>query len=90
MGFKETRMQRHIINALQYLIRIYQKLRPPAVGAQCRFVPTCSCYAKDALDIYGLKALPKIIGRLCRCHPLGSRGIEYDPVKHDTSLETKI
>ncbi len=83
-------MQNHIVNTLQFLIRSYQKMRPPVVGEQCRFVPSCSCYASEALDKHGLRALPKIMGRICRCHPLGSRGIEYDPVTKESLSETKL
>ncbi|KKW44711.1 MAG: hypothetical protein UY95_C0020G0004 [Parcubacteria group bacterium GW2011_GWA2_56_7] len=45
----------------------------------CRFMPTCSDYAIDALNTHGtLRALPKILSRLLRCHPRSKGG--YDPV----------
>lgn len=60
-------------------IRAYQKLRPESVGRQCRFVPSCSCYAHTALEKDGLKALPKIIWRLMRCNPINGKYYKQDP-----------
>jgi uncharacterized protein len=55
---------------LQLLIRLYQKTLSPIVGTQCRFYPTCSCYAHDALAQHGtIKGLFLTIRRLLKCHP---------------------
>lgn len=65
--------------ALIGAIRIYQRTagwRPPV----CRFVPTCSQYAIDAIRKYGaLKGAGMAIRRVCRCHPFHPGG--YDPVR---------
>lgn len=61
------------------LIRGYQLTLSGWVGWQCRFVPSCSNYAMEALEKHGpLKGLWMTVARLARCHPLGGRG--FDPV----------
>jgi uncharacterized protein len=61
------------------LIRLYQLLLSPWLGRQCRFEPTCSVYAAEALEQHGVRrGLALAAKRLGRCHPWGSSG--YDPV----------
>ena len=61
------------------LIKIYQYTISPLLGPQCRFVPTCSQYAEEALRKHGLiKGLELSIKRISKCHPGGKTG--YDPV----------
>tara|TARA_B100001559_G_scaffold71940_1_gene59055 strand:+ start:1717 stop:1974 length:258 start_codon:yes stop_codon:yes gene_type:complete len=61
------------------LIRIYQSLISPLLGPSCRFTPTCSQYAKEALKKHGLfKGLYLTLNRLSSCHPWGKSG--HDPV----------
>lgn len=61
------------------LIKIYQWVISPAIGPKCRFTPTCSHYATEALQKHGLlKGLYLSIKRISKCHPWGSSG--YDPV----------
>ena len=60
------------------LIRIYQKI-PGPWHSSCRYIPTCSEYAIEAIDIYGVfKGGIMAIKRILRCNPWG--GIGYDPV----------
>lgn len=62
-----------------FIIRIYQSLISPLLGPSCRFTPTCSQYAKEALKKYGLfKGLYLTLNRLSSCHPWGKSG--HDPV----------
>ena len=62
-----------------WLISIYQRLISPFVGPCCRFHPTCSEYAKEALESHGLvMGIWLTIKRLSKCHPLGGSG--FDPV----------
>ena len=62
-----------------WLILIYQRLIGPLLGPCCRFHPTCSEYAKAALESHGLiKGTWLTIKRLSKCHPLGGSG--FDPV----------
>lgn len=61
------------------LVRFYQLCISPLTPAACRFTPTCSQYALEALRKHGLiKGLWLTVRRLARCHPWGGSG--YDPV----------
>ena len=61
------------------LIRGYQYLFRPLLGANCRFAPTCSEYAREAILRHGAaKGTWLAVRRILRCHPYHSGG--YDPV----------
>ena len=61
------------------LIKLYQYGISPLIGPKCRFTPTCSQYAEQALKKYGLfKGTWLAVKRISKCHPGGSSG--YDPV----------
>ena len=61
------------------LIRFYQKYISVQTTPSCRFIPTCSHYAIEAIEKYGaLKGGFLAIKRILRCHPFGKMG--YDPV----------
>lgn len=60
-------------------VRFYQKAISPFTPAACRFVPTCSEYAREALERHGaLHGGGLALRRILRCHPWGGHG--YDPV----------
>jgi putative membrane protein insertion efficiency factor len=60
-------------------IGVYRRWVSPLLPSLCRFQPTCSAYAVEALAKYGLwHGGRKAVGRLLRCHPWG--GFGYDPV----------
>ena len=62
------------------LIRFYQKHISPAFPPRCRYYPTCSAYAYQAITKYGaLKGSFLALRRLMRCHPFSKRDY-YDPV----------
>jgi putative membrane protein insertion efficiency factor len=64
---------------LQGAIRAYQLLVSPMLPPSCRFLPTCSDYASEAIGRHGaLRGLALAARRLARCHPWGGSG--YDPV----------
>jgi putative membrane protein insertion efficiency factor len=82
----------HLINHIIKLvfitiIKIYQWVISPLLGCNCRFYPSCSSYAQEAIDKWGLRrGMVLAIKRLLRCHPL-SKKHGYDPVptrQHDT------
>lgn len=61
------------------LLRIYKIALSPYLGSQCRFLPTCSDYARDAIVHHGpARGTWMAACRLCRCHPFAKGG--YDPV----------
>lgn len=61
------------------LIRAYQLSLSGLIGRQCRYLPTCSDYADEAIARHGLWRGGSIAAaRICRCHPWGGAG--YDPV----------
>lgn len=65
---------------LLFLIRFYQKAISPLFPPCCRFVPTCSQYALEAVTKYGaFKGGKMAIRRILRCHPFHKGG--YDPVE---------
>lgn len=62
------------------LIRLYQLTLSPFVGLDCRHLPTCSAYGDEALGRFGLWAGGWMtLARLMRCHPLGTRGLDFVP-----------
>ena len=61
------------------LIRAYQRLISPVLPPSCRFIPTCSQYAYEAISRYGaMRGGLMAVKRLLRCHPFHPGG--YDPV----------
>ena len=61
------------------IIRAYQLVLSPFMGRQCRFEPTCSCYAIEAIKRHGsVRGGWMGVKRICRCHPFSPGG--YDPV----------
>ncbi|MBU7007552.1 membrane protein insertion efficiency factor YidD [Phosphitispora fastidiosa] len=62
------------------IIKVYQKVLSPMKPNSCRFYPTCSEYALQAIAKYGvIKGTLKALARIIRCHPFNPGG--YDPVK---------
>ena len=66
-----------------FLIRFYRNKISPMFPPRCRFTPTCSAYAVEAIEKYGAwKGSRLAIRRLLKCHPFHKQNepIEYDPV----------
>lgn len=65
--------------ALLRMIRFYKQFVSPVLPSACRFTPTCSEYAHEAIEAYGaLQGTWMACQRILRCHPLHPGG--YDPV----------
>ena len=68
------------------LLRAYKWAISPLLPAACRYVPTCSEYAMEAVERYGaLRGGWMALGRVLRCHPFAGAG--YDPVVRRTMDE---
>ncbi|HUI85047.1 MAG TPA: membrane protein insertion efficiency factor YidD [Candidatus Binatia bacterium] len=64
---------------MQFMLRIYKRCISPMLPHSCRFVPTCSEYAMEAIEWHGaLRGSLLAAGRLLRCHPFAKAGV--DPV----------
>lgn len=75
-----------LVPLLQSGIRVYQWTLSPLLGPACRFEPTCSVYASQAIETHGpLRGIQLGLRRFSRCHPFGGHG--YDPVPHRGSRE---
>lgn len=72
-------MRALIVTGLTAAIRAYRYVISPMIGPTCRFYPSCSCYAEEALHRHGaLRGTYLTVRRLLRCHPWHEGG--YDPV----------
>jgi len=66
-------------SCLKYLIKAYQWMISPFLGPRCRFYPTCSQYAIEAIDRHGAwRGTRLALKRLVKCHPFHEGGL--DPV----------
>ncbi len=62
------------------LLTLYRLALSPLVGFHCRYLPTCSDYADQAIARHGLWAGGWMtLARLCRCHPWGNSGLDFVP-----------
>ena len=74
-------MREFITFMLKAPIKVYQYLISPYLPANCRYEPTCSAYAVEALQQHGpLLGSWLAVKRISRCHPWGGHG--FDPVPH--------
>jgi len=64
------------------MVRFYRRRISPLTRPSCRFIPTCSAYALEALETHGaLRGFWLSIRRISKCHPFRRQeSIEYDPV----------
>ena len=66
--------------AARAALRFYQLTFSALLGRQCRYLPTCSAYADEAIARHGVWAGSWMgAARLCRCHPLGGSGFDPPP-----------
>ncbi len=68
-----------VSRVLLALIHLYRVALSPFLGGQCRFHPTCSCYAEEAIRLHGpWRGTGLALARILRCHPFADGGT--DPV----------
>ena len=80
----EARGARGLSALLRAPVHLYRWTLGPLVGPVCRFDPSCSTYALEALHRHGpLTGLRLALARIARCHPWGAAG--YDPVPGPTA-----
>lgn len=78
---------RPLTHVARLLVQIYRFGLSPVLPKTCRFEPTCSAYALEAIDRYGwLRGSGLAVSRIVRCHPWGDSG--YDPVPDRPCLGT--
>ena len=76
--------------ALVLLVRVYQLMVRPLIGAQCRFHPHCSAYAIEALQRHGaLRGGRLALWRVLRCHPWHPGGHDPVPPPRDPDLRQR-
>jgi len=76
-------LSRILRTTLRGLIRLYQLVISPLFPASCRYAPSCSYYAADAVARFGVfRGVWMAAKRIGRCHPWGGTG--YDPVPQTT------
>ena len=69
------------------IVRFYQYVVSPLLGPNCRYQPTCSAYALEAIERFGaMKGGWLAVRRIGRCHPFG--GFGYDPVPKSVGANT--
>jgi putative membrane protein insertion efficiency factor len=74
-------------DAILLPVRAYQRLISPALPRRCKYHPTCSAYAVQAIESYGiLRGAVLAAWRLLRCNPLSHGG--YDPVSRQTLIRS--
>ena len=70
---------------LVWLLRAYQLLLSPMLGQNCRFYPSCSSYAIEAIRAHGAaRGALLALRRVCRCHPWNDGGFDPVPPKRDS------
>ena len=69
-------------------IKFYQKWISPSFAPKCKYYPSCSQYAVDAISEYGFKGIALSIWRLVRCNPWSHGGVDY--VKPRSDLKTQF
>ncbi|MBV8988861.1 MAG: membrane protein insertion efficiency factor YidD [Solirubrobacterales bacterium] len=75
--------------ALIVPIRVYQRLMSPALGQRCKYYPSCSEYAAQAIDRFGiLRGLVLAVWRLLRCNPWSDGG--FDPVEDQRLFKSQV
>jgi len=75
----------HLIKKISlFLIRLYQLIISPLTGSNCRFYPSCSAYAYQAINLHGpVRGMILMLKRLFKCHPFHPGGYDAVPEKNN-------
>ena len=61
-----------------FAVQAYRQIVSPWLRPACRFVPTCSEYAGEAIEKFGIiRGGPRVLSRLLKCHPLHPGGVDF-------------
>ena len=77
------------MNPFVLLIKGYQKLISPLLGPRCKYHPSCSQYAIDAITEYPIKGFALAAWRLVRCNPWSHGGVDYVVARDGITLIKK-
>ena len=77
------------MNPFVHLIKGYQKLISPLLGPRCKYHPSCSQYAIDAISEYPIKGFALAAWRLVRCNPWSHGGVDYVTARDGITLIKK-
>ena len=78
-------------NVCLFLIRAYQRVLGPFFGGNCRFYPSCSDYAAEAIERHGVRPGTWLaLRRLLRCHPFSPGGVDLVPEATGTDPATPV
>ena len=77
------------MNPFVLLIKGYQKLISPLLGPRCKYHPSCSQYAIDAISEYPIKGFALAAWRLLRCNPWSHGGVDYVTARDGITLIKK-
>ncbi|MBG6183625.1 putative membrane protein insertion efficiency factor [Arthrobacter sp. CAN_A214] len=78
-------------NALIILLQVYRRIISPLYGPVCRFFPSCSAYALEAVTVHGAaKGSALAIRRVSRCHPWNDGGVDHVPQGRRTFPPGKV
>jgi uncharacterized protein len=81
---EQTMLREWLQRALLASIRAYRFFLSPFFGQHCRFHPTCSAYAIEAIEVHGIwRGGWLAIRRVTRCHPLNEGGVDWVPSRAD-------
>jgi len=71
-------------------LKFYQKWISSAFAPRCKYYPSCSQYAVDAISEYGVKGVVLAMWRLLRCNPWSHGGVDYVPVRKTPVITSEM
>lgn len=81
------KINRFLSTSVILLLRLYQLIFSPLLGNRCRFYPSCSHYAQEALQSYGMvRGSGMTLKRLLSCHPFHPGGFDPVPPSNNTKV----